>query len=77
MLRIKHYNPRLLGWEEKDESTEFVLVQLGAQEAVFLQRKVKKQSAPWTIYRLQNQRIVIAYFEVESEPVSDKFVYNR
>ncbi len=77
ILRIKHFNPGLVGWEEKDESKEFVLVRLEKQEAVFLQRHTAK--TPWMIYRLENAQTLVAYFEVEDESVTDedKFVYTR
>jgi len=77
ILRIKHFNPGLVGWEEKDESKEFVLVQLGGNEAVFLQRKVNKPAAPWMVYRLKDKHTLIAYFEFENETVSEKdmFIY--
>ncbi len=79
VLRIKHFNPGLLGWEEKNTSTEFVLVQISEHEAVFLQRKVKKSLAPWMIYRLQEGQTLIAYFEAENGTVSekDRFIYKR
>lgn len=77
ILRIKHFNPGLVGWEEKDESKEFVLVRLEKQEAVFLQRRTAK--TPWMIYRLENAQTLVAYFEVEDEAVTDadKFIYTR
>jgi hypothetical protein len=79
ILRIKHFNPGLLGWEEKNESKEFVLVQLSGHEAVFLQRKVEKSPAPWMIYSLRDQQTLIAYFEFGNETVSEKdmFIYKR
>ncbi len=79
LLRIKHFNPGLLGWEEKDTSTEFVLVQISRDEAVFLERNVKKPPAPWMIYRLQDNQTLIAYFEFENGTVSEKdmFIFKR
>jgi Domain of unknown function (DUF6265) len=35
ILKIKHFSPDLKGWEEKDESTLFPLVQLNEKEAFF------------------------------------------
>ena len=66
-------------WEEKDKSTEFVLVQLNAQEAVFLELNVKKPPAPWMVYRVQDQQTLVAYFQFGNEPVSEKdmFIYKR
>ncbi len=69
--------PGFVGWEEKDESKEFVLVRLEKQEAVFLQRHTAK--TPWMIYRLENAQTLVAYFEVEHEAVTDadRFFYTR
>ncbi len=38
-LRIKHYDPGLVGWEEKTESVKFRLIELGDRRAVFETRK--------------------------------------
>jgi hypothetical protein len=35
MLRLKHFNPDLIGWEEKDEIMEFPLVQSTHDEIYF------------------------------------------
>jgi hypothetical protein len=35
LLRIKHFNPDLTGWEEKDRSVEFRLVRLDPRHAWF------------------------------------------
>ena len=35
VLRLKHFNPKLVSWEEKDESEEFPLLSLSANEARF------------------------------------------
>ena len=35
ILRIKHFNPGLQGWEDKDESVAFALKQTSANKAVF------------------------------------------
>ena len=35
VLRIKHFNPGLVGWEEKDESVVFDLTEFGPNRAVF------------------------------------------
>ena len=34
-LRLKHFNPDLTGWEEKDDYVTFSLVKLGDREAYF------------------------------------------
>lgn len=35
VLKIKHFNPDFVGWEEKDKYVSFRLVQLGKREAFF------------------------------------------
>jgi len=35
ILKIKHFSPDLIGWEEKDQSTLFPLVKLNEKEAFF------------------------------------------
>jgi len=78
ILRIKHFNPRLIGWEAKEDSIAFTLVQLVGEKAVFC-----KQDAPdpfWLIYQLEGKDTLIAYFENdsgESKPAEDKFVFKR
>ncbi|MDX5339200.1 MAG: DUF6265 family protein [Cyclobacteriaceae bacterium] len=34
-LKLKHFNPDLSGWEEKEEWTTFKLIEMGTQEAYF------------------------------------------
>ena len=36
-MRIKHFDPGLIGWEEKDRAMEAVLVHLSGREAAFLE----------------------------------------
>jgi Domain of unknown function (DUF6265) len=76
VLRIKHMNVGLASWEEQAKSTEFVLVHLQEQEAVFLQRN--KPNPPWMIYRREPDRL-ITYFQRDEEtpPEDDQFVYSR
>ncbi len=35
VLKVKHFTPEFIGWEEKDVSAEFPLVRLGNKEAYF------------------------------------------
>lgn len=63
VLRIKHFYPGLKGWEEKDESATFLLVQLEDEYAVFLQ--INRPNAPWLIYRREGDRLT-SYFETDA-----------
>lgn len=71
-MRIKHFHPGLRGWEEKDRSTEFLLVQLGDREAVFLQ--VGKPGT-WLVYRIEPDGALTAFFRKEGEPVDPEDVF--
>ena len=77
ILRIKHFSPGLIGWEEKDHSVEFLLVRQSDHTAVFYQQNVERPK--WMIYRLEEPNTLIAYFEIEDEAVADadKFIYSR
>ena len=74
LLRIKHYYPGLKGWEEKDLSTEFLLVELREREAVFLQ---VNKPGPWMVYRLEAEDRLVTYFVREGEVTKEEemFVY--
>lgn len=77
VLRIKHFDPGLRGWEEKDHATEFVLVQVAPRQAIFLQRH--KPNPPWLIYQRTSDDQLIAYFERvnEAAQVEGQFIYQR
>lgn len=49
-LHIKHFTPDLIGWEEKDASTAFELVEVNGREAVFCPRA--EGSSGWAVYRI-------------------------
>ena len=49
-LHIKHFAPDLVGWEEKDATIAFDLVQLGDREAVFAPRA--EEHSGWAVYRI-------------------------
>lgn len=65
VLRIKHFNPGLIGWEEKEVSVAFTLVQISEEQAVF----VKQDAADplWLIYRKVDENSLMASFESEGD----------
>jgi Domain of unknown function (DUF6265) len=65
-LRIKHFDPKLIGWEEKDAPHEFVLVELDDEGAVFLE--LDRPDPRWAVYRRKGPNDLIAYFTRGSEP---------
>ena len=66
-MRIKHFDPKLVGWEEKERAAEWVLVQLKGEEAVFLE--LNDWEARWAVYRLENQGRLVSYFTGEDGSV--------
>jgi hypothetical protein len=65
VFRIKHFDPGLRGWEEKDEAVTLDLVALGPDEAVFL----KRGEARWMVYRRESAGEELAcWFETEASP---------
>lgn len=76
-MRIKHFDPKLVGWEERQRALEFVLVQLEGEEAVFLERGAPETR--WAIYRREGRDRLVSYFSREHEPVTETglFEYAR
>jgi hypothetical protein len=76
VLRIKHFSPKLKGWEEKDQTTELWLVAVKKNEALFY----KPQSSPskWLIYKRLNENELLAYFDQEDwEKPSEPYHFVR
>ena len=73
VLRIKHFDPGLKGWEEKNEVVEFDLVQLTGQEAVFLKRLGDEPL--WMLYRREGEDELVTYFEKEGQEVEPVTVF--
>ncbi|NIM96400.1 MAG: hypothetical protein GTO18_22095 [Anaerolineales bacterium] len=63
IFRIKHFNPGLKGWEEKDESVAFHLVQLKPTEAIFF--RTGTEETQWMTYKLNDDDSLLVYFEGE------------
>lgn len=76
VLRIKHFDPGLVGWEEKDRSADCDLVQLSGHEAVFLQRG--REEHQWLLYRREADHL-ITYFTRSRQPPpeEDQFHYSK
>lgn len=77
VLRIKHFDPALVGWEESDAAVTLDLVALVDGEAVFLTRGSER----WMVYR-RNPATgeLVAYFETAEHPHTDgedEFRYAR
>lgn len=61
LLRIKHFNAGLVGWEEKEQSTLFVLVALDTETAVF---RLQKDDGPmYLVYQPIEEGGLLVYFD--------------
>ena len=65
-LRLRHFDPKLVGWEEKTAPHEFVLVDLNEEGAVFLE--LGKSERRWAVYRREGPDKLLAYFTRDCEP---------
>ena len=76
-MRIKHFDPGLVGWEEKESAHQFVLVQLQGEEAFFLE--LDRPDARWAVYRREGPDRLVSYFTRENEAVTETglFEYAR
>lgn len=76
-FRIKHFDPGLVGWEEKDRAHQFLLVRLQGTEALFLE--LERPDARWAVYRREGDDRLVSYFTRENEPVTETgmFEYAR
>ena len=72
-MRIKHFHPRLVGWEEKDAACEFLLVRVKGEEALF--RELGRPDARWVVYRREGSDRLLSYFVREDESVTDTGVF--
>ena len=60
ILRIKHFNPGLIGWEEKDISFSCILTQLENEKAAFFARE--KEEPIWLVFEKKESGLEI-YFD--------------
>lgn len=68
VMRIKHFDPGLKGWEEKDTAVTYDLVRVDEGEAVFFSRRMDKPQ--WLIYTLDARHKLVAFFEGPEGPVT-------
>jgi hypothetical protein len=77
LLRIKHFSPGLMGWEEKNDSVVLALVHLSPGKAVFSRRG--HDEPLWLVYE-QNQadELIVHFDKGEGPPPPEAmFLYNR
>lgn len=77
VMRVKHFNAGLLGWEEKDGPIDFALVELNECFAVFCQQAT--QDPACLVYKLEESSKLSVHFERETAapPVKDVFRFRR
>lgn len=69
LLRLKHFDDKLVGWEEKDKSIEFPFVSVSKTEAIFNGLKFVKID--------ENTMHIFVKIKREAEVSELKFVCNR
>jgi hypothetical protein len=67
VLRIKHFGPGLIPWEEEQESVAFVLVEVNAVEAVFVEQDMPDPL--WIVYQRSDEDNLVAYLGSEGGPL--------
>lgn len=75
VLRVKHFNPGLVGWEEKTEAVELTLVRVGGHEAVFFMRR--SPNPTWLVYRRDGETLTAHFENEEGEKPGSRFVFTR
>jgi hypothetical protein len=73
-LRVRHFDPGLIGWEEKTKPHEFVLVEHGAERLVFYE--LDKPDPRWAVYERQGPDELVAYFTHDFEPDPEPGVFH-
>lgn len=77
ILWLRHFNPGLVGWEDKEGALAFHLVAAKPGEAAFDNRDPEKPAR--LIYRREGDDRLVAVLEKvkDGKPVSFEFVYRR
>ena len=75
VFRIKHFNPGLRGWEEKDEAVEYALVSPTDGEAVFVKRSDADRN--WMVYRRTGDHLRVTFERGEGSAPEGEFAFIR
>jgi hypothetical protein len=75
VLRIKHYDPGLTGWEEKGESVTYPLVQVDSGGAIFYKRGSAQPN--WMVYRREGDALSVHFEGAEGEAKGSRFEFQR
>jgi len=75
VFRIKHFNPSLRGWEEKDEAVAYALVSLADGEAVFVKQSDADRN--WMAYRRKGDDLRVTFEGREGGALDGEFIFSR
>ena len=77
LMRIKHFGPGLIGWEEKDQAVTLALVGLQTGEAIFY--RLGSDEPLWLFYRIEDENTLVAFFERDEtgHKPEDEFRYQN
>jgi len=77
VFRLKHFDAKMVGWEEKAESLTLKLVRNDAQGAVF--EKTKSEQPLRITYRKTGEDSLVVVLEgsQEGKPKTDEFTFRR
>ncbi len=75
ILRIKHFNPGLKGWEAKDESVSFVLVRSEPDKAVLYRRNFPEPK--WMVYQRYHSTLEVHFETAEGKEPDSTLKFER
>jgi hypothetical protein len=73
VFRFRHFDPQMVGWEERTEPLVFDLVALDAGDATFAERG----RARWMRYAREPGDALLVSFATETGPTGDAFRFTR
>ena len=74
-LSIKHFNPGLIGWEDKDQAVTYDLVQHESHELVFFKRQAVDSN--WLVYRRTGSRLEVFFTDSAGKVEGSRFEFER
>lgn len=72
-MRVKHFDPGLVGWEERDRAYELALVDVQDDGAIFLE--TGRPDPRWVVYRREGKDRLTIHFTRTGEPEPDPGVF--
>ena len=75
ILKIKHFSPGLIGWEEINQSVIYDMVQQKEGEVVFHKRQSEEPN--WMIYRLNESKLEVFFADLTGPVAGSQFEFER